>query len=160
LKNKLLTLAGALALAAVLGHFYAKPLMAQVRAALVQDVDQPARAPFQATVNLTLNNFNFTPVTIPPGKRLVIDQVSYNGAAQTAGSSIQPLILLQSSVAGGPAATYYLSSTALTDQGQYYAVTPMTVYSDSLQVGWGFSGFTPTFFNFNVNISGHLVSIP
>ena len=52
MKNKLLTFAGALALLALLGHFYAKPLLASV-AALVRDVDNGALQPvnFKITVN-------------------------------------------------------------------------------------------------------------
>jgi hypothetical protein len=47
MRNKLLTLAAMLALLAVLGEFFARPVIAQVRAALVQDVDNPARHVFQ-----------------------------------------------------------------------------------------------------------------
>jgi hypothetical protein len=46
MKNKLITLAATAALLAVLGHFYAKPLMAQVRAALTQNIDEPGRNPY------------------------------------------------------------------------------------------------------------------
>ena len=60
MKNKLLTLAAALVLLAVVGKFYAKPVMAQIRATLTQDVDQPARAPFQASVTVSINNFTST----------------------------------------------------------------------------------------------------
>lgn len=73
MKSKLLTIAAGLLLLAVVGKFYAPPVLAQVRAALVQDVDQPARAPFQVTVNADIKNFTFTSVPIPSGKRLVID---------------------------------------------------------------------------------------
>jgi hypothetical protein len=47
MRNKLLTLAAVLALVAVLGMFYSKPLLAQVRAVLVATVDTPARVPYQ-----------------------------------------------------------------------------------------------------------------
>lgn len=43
MKQKMLAMAGVLALLAVLGRFYAQPVLAQVRAALVSDVDNPAR---------------------------------------------------------------------------------------------------------------------
>jgi hypothetical protein len=161
MKNKLLTFAGALALFAVLGKFYATPVMAQVRAALVQDVDQPARAPFQATVPININNFNFTPVSIPSGKRLVIDYVSMSGAAQTSGADVQPIIILSSSVAGSSNALYYIApQQSTTVPGQYYHTQPATIYADSLSVGPAFAGFTPTFMSFNVVISGHLISVP
>jgi hypothetical protein len=76
MKNKLLTFAGALALLAVLGHFYAKPLLAQVRAALVQNVDEPGRNPiplgYQA---VTSSGANFS---VPAGKRYVIEAFAAN----------------------------------------------------------------------------------
>jgi len=158
MKNKLLTLAAALLLLAVVGKFYAQPVMAQVRAALVQDVDQPARAPFQATVPININNFNYTSVPIPAGKRLVIDYVSMSGAAQTSGSYVQPIIILSSSVAGSNALYYLGPNPSATAPGQYYMAQPMTVYADSLQVGPAFAGYTPTFLAFNVVISGHLIT--
>lgn len=159
MKNRLLTLAGALLLLAVLGKFYAKPVLAQVRAALVQDVDQPARAPFQVAVPININNFTFTPVSIPTGKRLVIDYISTDGAAQTAGSYIQPIIILSSVVAGGSAAMYYIApSQSTTAPGQYYHTETAKIYADSLEVSPAFAGFTPTFMAFNVVISGHLIT--
>jgi len=161
MKNKLLTLAGALALLGVLGKFYAPPLMAQARAALVQDVDQPARAPFQVTVPININNFNYTPVTIPTGKRLVIDYISMSGAAQTTGADIQPIIILSSSVAGGSNTLYYIApQQSGTVPGQYYHAEQATIYADSLSVSPAFSGYTPSFMAFNVVISGHLISLP
>jgi len=159
MKNRLLTFAGALALLAVLGKFYAPPLMAQVRAALVQDVDQPARAPFQVTVPININNFTFTPVSIPAGKRLVIDYISMSGAAQTAGTDLQPIIILSSSVAGGSTNLYYIApQQSGTVPGQYYHTEQATIYADTLNVSPAFAGFTPSFMAFNVVISGHLIA--
>jgi hypothetical protein len=161
MKNKLLTFAGALALFGVLGNFYAPPLMAQTRAALVQDVDQAARAPFQVTVPVDVTNFTYTPVSIPSGKRLVVDFISLSGAAGTSGAYLQPIILLSSSVAGGAAALYYIAPQQSGGApGQYYHSEKTTIYADSLNVGPAYAGFTPTFMIFSVVISGHLVSIP
>jgi len=159
MKNKLLTLAAALVLLAVVGKFYAKPVMAQVRATFIQDVDQPARAPFQTSVTVSISNFTSTNVPIPAGKRLVIDYVSMNGAAQTSGSFVQPIVLLSSSVAGNPAVSYYFGpNPSTTTPGQYYASFPTTIYADSLNVSPAFAGFTPSFDTFVVNISGHLIT--
>jgi len=80
MKNRLLTLAGALALAAVLGKFYAVPALAQVaRAALVQDRDSMARNYYQ-TYNL---NCGYAPgicitdlPVVPAGKRLIITHIN------------------------------------------------------------------------------------
>uniref|UniRef100_Q027D7 Uncharacterized protein n=1 Tax=Solibacter usitatus (strain Ellin6076) TaxID=234267 RepID=Q027D7_SOLUE len=161
MKNRLLTFAGLLALFAVLGKFYAPPLMAQVRAALVQDADQPARAPFQVTVPININNFTYTPVTIPAGKRLVVDYIAASGAAQTSGAYIQPIILLNSSVAGNPSCLYYIGpQQSSTTPGQYYHTEKTTIFADSLSLSPAFAGYTPTFLAFNVTISGHLVSVP
>jgi hypothetical protein len=81
-KNKLLTFAGALALLALLGHFYAKPLLASV-AALVRDVDNGALQPvnFKITVNDPSADASATVEgpTVPAGKRLVVEDVSVFG---------------------------------------------------------------------------------
>src|SRR5215510_9864301 len=78
MKNKLITLAGALALAAVLGKFYAVPAFAQVRAALMQDRDSKARNYYQ-TYNLNcgyaLNICSADLPVVPAGKRLVIEHI-------------------------------------------------------------------------------------
>lgn len=48
MKNKLLTFAGALALIAMLGRFYAVPAFAQaIRAAVVKNMDEPGRTPYR-----------------------------------------------------------------------------------------------------------------
>ena len=88
MKNRMMTLAGTLLLVAVLGKFYVPPLLAQVRAALVKNVDEPGRSPYQA-VPVSTNDcgayafLNFPPV--PMGKRLVVTFVS--GGTSTEESS-------------------------------------------------------------------------
>jgi hypothetical protein len=81
MKNRLLTLAGVLALTAVLGKFYAVPVMAQVRAALIKNIDERGRNPYMqfgeiGCVNSGLCDLTFPPV--PTGKRLVVEHVSGN----------------------------------------------------------------------------------
>jgi hypothetical protein len=49
MKNRLLTLAAGLASIAMAGKFFAVPLLAQARAALVQSVDEHGRIPYQST---------------------------------------------------------------------------------------------------------------
>jgi len=160
MKNKLLTLAAGLTLLAVVGKFYAQPVMAQVRAALVQDVDQPARAPFQVTVTVNpVANFNYTQVAIPAGKRLVIDYVSISGAAFSNSGAIQPIVILNSTLGGGQNSLYYLAPPANASlPTQYYMAQPTTIYADTLYVGPAFAGFTPTFDVMSVVISGHLIT--
>lgn len=78
MKTRAWQIAGVLALVGVLGKFYAPPLMAQVRAALVQDRDAVGRNLYQAV--LSCNNTNnpcvITFPAVPAGKRLIITQVS------------------------------------------------------------------------------------
>jgi hypothetical protein len=87
MKNRLITLAGALALVAVLGKFYAVPAFAQVRAALVQDRDNKARNSYRTNVSCGyaagLCATDLPPV--PAGKRLVIEHIS--GEADMQGPS-------------------------------------------------------------------------
>ena len=94
MKHKLLTFAGALALLATLGHFYAKPLLAQVRAALVSNVDDPGRIPYQTQQILCSTSFASCSVTLAPvlpGKRLVITNVSGSvDTSQPSGYLVQP----------------------------------------------------------------------
>lgn len=84
MKNKLLSCAGGLALVALLGS-YAAPAIAQaVRAALVSNVDDPGRVPYQ--YDLGMYNGTNGPIVcsvcsrdappVPAGKRLVITHVS------------------------------------------------------------------------------------
>jgi len=91
MKNRILTLAGILALVAVLGKFYAVPAIAQaVRAAVVKNIDEPGRSPFQQEAffsgscpNIAACSVNYAPV--PANKRLVITNVS--GRFLTTGSN-------------------------------------------------------------------------
>ena len=83
MKNRLLTMAGALALMAVFGKFYAVPLIAQVRAALIKNVDEKGRVPYmqQAFLNCSTSN-NLCDISfatpVPASKRLVIENVNAN----------------------------------------------------------------------------------
>jgi hypothetical protein len=160
MKHKLLILAGVLAVVAVLGGFYGKPVAAQIRGLLVQDVDQPARAPFQAEFELT-----WPPpgpaqaVTIPKGYRLVVDYVCAHGTAHSSLGGIQPSVVL-TSPAGSSTEKYVLfvqQSTTVPDQ--FSGSWPVAVYADSLTVGPGLAGYTPDSYDFFVMISGNLVFV-
>ena len=161
MKNKLLTFAGTLAVIAVLGHFYAKPLLAQVRAALVQDVDQPARAPFQARVDVSLGSggLGSGQVTIPAGQRLVVDFIGVHGIVQASGG-IQPDLILNSFVGGGPIISYdFAPQQSSTVGGRFDLSQPATIYADSLNVDLAYAsgGAVPSSMIFEVQISGHLI---
>ena len=79
MRQKLLTIAGVLALLAVLGKYYAQPVLAQVRAALVQDVENPAHFPVRFSGNLSIGPGGAVSpeisvgTAIPLGKRLVLE---------------------------------------------------------------------------------------
>jgi hypothetical protein len=111
------------------------------------------------TVNVT--NFTNVPVTIPKGKRLVVQNVSLAGAAQTTGAYVQPYVVLYSSINSATSIPRYFGpNPSVTTPGQYTANVPTTIYADSLSVGPAFAGYTPTFLEFNVVITGYLVDLP
>ncbi len=79
MKNRMLQFAGMLALLAVLGKFYAVPAFAQIKAALVQVRDEPARNPYYQQGSCNSPTFQYCNVNfpaVPAGKRLVITHVS------------------------------------------------------------------------------------
>lgn len=80
-KAHLIIAALLLAAGTFLGGILAEPVWAQVRAALVKDVDNPSRQPFAADSNVT--NFGTGAIdvsdpllTVPAGKRAVIEHLS------------------------------------------------------------------------------------
>jgi hypothetical protein len=127
---------------------------------LAQSSTDAALNAFQVTVPININNFNFTAVTIPTGYRLVIQDISLSGAAQTNGSDVQPIIIFSSTL-GSDASNlrYFAPSPSATVPGQYYADYATTLYADTLSVSPAFAGFTPTFMSFNVVITGYLVDL-
>ena len=96
--RKLLAVGSVLAIVVVLGRFYAEPVLAQVRAAFVQNVDEPGRTPYQQEVQTAgvcgtefcVSNFRFSPV--PAGKRLVVKNVSVSIQAYV-GAAMLPVFL-------------------------------------------------------------------
>ncbi|RDS80004.1 hypothetical protein [Dyella psychrodurans] len=120
-----------------------------------------ARSAFQVTVEVNVNNFVFTPVSIPSGKRLVVQSVSLSGAAQTTGAYVQPIVILASELGtAGFNYNYFGPNPSTVDPTQFYASYPTTIYADALQVGPAFAGYTPSFMAFNVVINGYLVDLP
>lgn len=120
-----------------------------------------ARNAFEVTVPVNVNNFTYTPVTIPAGKRLVVQNVSLSGAAQTDGAYVVPIVILSSSINSGASNLHYFAPSPYpTDTSQFYLSTQTTIYADQLEVSPAFAGFTPTFLAFNVVITGYLVDLP
>jgi hypothetical protein len=138
-------------------------IFAAVRPANLQaqtDADIYTNA-FQVTVPININNFNYTPVTIPTGYRLVIEDVSLSGAAQTTGAYVQPIIILSTTLGANSANLRYFAP--LEDPqvaGQYYADYLTKMYADTLSVSPAFASFTPSFMSLNVVITGYLVAMP
>jgi len=67
--------AAGLAVAAFVGGDLAKPLIAQVRAALVRDVDHPARQAVTIRKHTLVNSFEAV-YTVPANKKLVVEHVN------------------------------------------------------------------------------------
>jgi hypothetical protein len=102
--NTCIWMAAGLAVLAVVGGFAAKPAGAQVRAAIVQNVDEPGRNPYASTVFFA-NGFEFPAggictnsqcdlhfQAVPAGKRLVVTNVIGNVYVDAPGV-IAPVLL-------------------------------------------------------------------
>jgi len=79
MKNRLLSLAGGLALFAVLGKFYALPAIADsLHAALVKNIDERGRNPYSQELNCTFSNGAclMTAPPVPASTRLVLEHVN------------------------------------------------------------------------------------
>src|SRR5882724_6692760 len=75
MKNRLVSLAAGLVLLVVAGKFVSVPAIAQaVRAALVRDVDNPARNAIQFQL---YGYYGSTDYIVPAGKTLVIEDVAF-----------------------------------------------------------------------------------
>jgi hypothetical protein len=101
MSNRLIATAGALALLAVLGRYGAQPLLAQVRAALVSDVDNPARGFVQFSRFVGPPQTTFThdwnqdlQYTVPAGRRLVVDNISAISFALFSNQVTTPFLLV------------------------------------------------------------------
>jgi len=97
--SKYIWVGAGLASLAVIASFGAKPLLAQVRAALTQNVDEPGRAPYQSTVvfKQSTGGCSVTACTIifasvPAGKRLVATNLTGAVYVDTPGIILPPLV--------------------------------------------------------------------
>jgi hypothetical protein len=172
MKNRMLTFAGVLALLAVLGHYYAKPLLAQVRAVLAQDVDNPARHPYTqeaGSPNCERAGCSIFFISVPPGKRLVVQQVN----TFVRPTSISTIVDWGSLISDrepccGTAPSFRIPMNLIAPAG----VFPDNVYSGNLAVvAYYEPGSTPVVITHNrapggrtdlaiATISGYLVDLP
>jgi len=164
MKNKLLMLAGTLAVVAVLGKFYAVPALAQaVRAAVVKNIDEPGRTPFE---DAGISNcdakglacgLDYAPV--PANKRLVITYVTGQIVTKGNNQTIQSIHLM---TARFGANTYFPALIQGFDQvtlSRYWAIAqPILAFAEA--------GSTPEIAVFGTGIyeadfkiTGHLVDL-
>jgi len=137
-----------------------KRLLAQVKYALVRDEDSPARNAFQATFTIH-GDLAGGSIPIPAGKRLVVDFIEAHGTATSTGPSIQPLVVLSSSLSSNPSVNYYFPLQVQTAGiNQFTQTEKVAVYADSLSVNMAYSGYAPSTFIFVANVSGHYIDIP
>jgi hypothetical protein len=154
MKNKLFTFAGALAALAILGHVYAQPLLAQVRAALVKNIDEHGRTPYQQFVFCQPAGPSFCQAVLPAvasHSRLVIEYVSAD-----IDSTTPPRMNL---VNNTPFQVWYFNAVPFgpTTQAEYVVAQPMTAFFEAGQTpSFGVSGSNPSA---AVMISGYLVDL-
>jgi hypothetical protein len=128
MRNKLVIGAAALALLGVLGHFSAKPLLAQIRAALVRNIDEPGRSPYLSAspnVGYTPNQCIAEFAPVPPNKRLVVQHIS--GYAALTGPSTLVVAILEAPNVLVNVPRAYLSATFV-GGSQYVANQEMVLY--------------------------------
>jgi len=154
MKINRIALSGILALCATLATFLPSNVQAQTNTDIAKNA-------FEVSVTINVNNFVFTPITIPAGKRLVVQNVNLSGDAQTAGAYVVPIVILYSTLGSGPSILHYFApNPSVTDPSQFYEDKQTTIYADTLKVAPAFAGFYPTSMSFDVTITGYLVDVP
>jgi hypothetical protein len=157
MRNKLLTLAAVLVLLAVLGDLYAKPLLAQIRAALVQNVDEPGRNPIGLSVNADSSE---TFWSVPGGKRYVIEQ--YTAFCEVSNTGFLTSVELSVSTGGAlvSATTPAFVSYTISDGNVVWGASSTTrLYADP-NTTLTFAGVGSSIKNCSVSVSGYAISQP
>jgi hypothetical protein len=138
MKNRLLQFAGVLAILAVLGKFYAVPLIAQIRAALVKNVDEPGRSPYQQGTQCSSSNGGCDAIfaAVPGNKRLVLQTVSAQAQVLPAAAELLD---------------FYLNDGSQLNVGffpprLYLNPVVMTRFSNNFEAIYNFSAKTDHFF--------------
>jgi hypothetical protein len=162
MKNRLMQLAAGLALMAVLGKFYAVPLIAQVRAALVKNIDERGRAPYMVVALCDPQGLNsgckaMFPA-VPANRRLVVeyingfvftDRTQFHGAFLFP-SALSPLVL---------SLPTHFESGDIGTRDQYSVSMPVVLYYEAGQIPSAevFAGSGPVGGDFA--LSGYLVDL-
>lgn len=133
MRNRLLTLAGGLALLAVIGKFYAGPAIAQtVRAALVQDRDNPARQAFTYEHVMNPPNTNHLGLpTPPPGKRRIINGIYVSMSSFTACSANLSVGSFATGTLAGTFSTSFAAPVLPVLGGPVGSLTPVQIVVNS-----------------------------
>jgi len=162
-KNILWISLAAIALATV-ASFLVPSAIAQVRAALVRDVDAPTLQPFHAGIEYDLCCINDQRLvtTVPAGKRLVIEHFSWRTVTDVgqqfvfAGLRVGTFGPFRESVQINPPHASVISSARLQDGSQ-----PTRVYFDAGEEVWvsaSVSGGTDK--SFRIDVHGYFVNNP
>ena len=173
MKNTLLMGAAALAAVGTLGHFGAKPLLAQIRAALVKNIDERGRSPYIVQVPCQpgsdlggpINKCTWTFPPVPPNKRLVVEYV--NAAIDGANGGFAFNAYLQVPSAGSQliALTSHFEVSRPAFAGilhDYYSISmPVMLYYEAGQVpvAVALEQFSGHFMNGPFTLSGYLIDL-
>jgi hypothetical protein len=161
-KPKYLALAmTGLSIVVMLGLATPREAIAQSRAALVRDVDTPALQPFraQAAVSLVALNTQQLVTTVPAGKRLVIEYISWN--ATNAGSAQIVFAALRSGQFGAVqqnfqiAAPHVSVTSGLTLQD---GSMPVRVYFEAGEEVWASVSGNNTGSNLSMQLQGYIIT--
>jgi hypothetical protein len=103
MKNRFMTMAGALALLAVVGKYYALPAIAQtVRAAIVKNIDERGRNPYAIGVScIPTSGYCYATGIggpIPGGMRLVVENINIAGFFPTGGSVTRTALAVNTAI--------------------------------------------------------------
>jgi hypothetical protein len=160
-KNKLLTLASALALLAALGKFYAIPAVAQAtRAALVQDRDSPPREPFSIQSNLPGGTALLNFPGPPAGKRMVITSVT--AIVDQAGTTDVLFDVGASSEGRAYRYEYVLQHAGIFTE-RFFGTFPSLIVLDpdgSGQTAFTVQGANTTILDSQITLTGYYIVIP
>jgi hypothetical protein len=150
-----------LSVAATLGLAIPCEAVAQSRAALVRDVDTPALQPFRAQAGLSLNALNTQQLvtTVPAGKRLVVEYVSWN--ASNSGSAQIVFAALRSAQFGAIQQYFQVNSPHASATPGFTlqdGSMPVRVYFEAGEEVWLTVSSNTTGSNVSISLQGFLVT--